>query len=120
MCAWPSHLINCLVEKQSPGAVVGWGVREEMKPLPVARMPSETLGLFSSAHLQIPTLAGLQAPSHPCGGSALRPWALLGAASISDFTPRVTGQGSPKLRERGSAFRPLHVISQKDLGQSRQ
>ena len=69
MCAWPSHLINCLVEKKSPGPVVAWGVRkEEMKPLPVARMPSETLGVFSSTRLQIPALEGLRGPNYPCGG----------------------------------------------------
>lgn len=70
MRAWPTHLINCSAERkvQAPG----WpsGGRSGDETLPVARMPPETLGVFSSARLPIPALKGLRGPSHPCGGSS--------------------------------------------------
>ena len=86
----------------------------------MARMPSETLGVFSSARLQIPALKGLRGPSHPCGEMPCHPGLHLELRAFQTLLPKRPARGPPSTGGEDLLCRPLNVKFQKDLAQSRQ
>ena len=69
--------------------MVAWGIRkEEIKSLPVGRMPLAILGILFIAYRQIPELCGAAwAQPHLWGGDVLPPWVSHGAASVVGLPP---------------------------------